>query len=222
MSLGLVEKRRNAVFPYFVDFNSLAMTHPNSNETIVTVLSVFRERGHEAYHGEPVSQLEHAVQSAALAQRGHPNDPDFILAAFLHDYGHLCGASDSSDNMDGYGIRQHELVGARVLQQLGFSEKITRLVAGHVQAKRYLVSTDPAYCEGLSEASKITLEKQGGLLTPEEQRIFEQDDLFDLHIALRRLDEQAKLTGQPVPELDWLEELMRAHLSPVQSGIVQG
>ncbi|HRI61354.1 MAG TPA: hypothetical protein PK228_16555 [Saprospiraceae bacterium] len=188
------------------------MTHPETNEAIETVLAVFRERGDEEYHGEPVSQLEHAVQTAALAQRGHPNDPDFILAAFLHDFGHLCGAADGSDDMDGYGIRRHELVGARVLERLGFSKKITRLVAGHVQAKRYLVSTDPIYYEGLSEASKITLEKQGGLLTPEELQEFEQDTLFDLHIALRRLDEQAKETGIPVTGLGWLEDMMRARL----------
>lgn len=189
------------------------MTQPDTNETIEAVFAVFRDHGHEEYHGEPVSQLEHAVQSAVLARQGHPGDPEFILAAFLHDFGHLCGAADGSDNMEGYGIRRHERVGARVLEQLGFSSRVTRLVAGHVQAKRYLVSTDPAYYEGLSEASKITLEKQGGLLTPDEQHDFEQDTLFELHLALRRLDEQAKLTGQPVPDMDWLAELMRDHLS---------
>ena len=184
--------------------------------TLETIFAVFRLRGHEEYHGEPVSQLEHAVQSAELAQRGHPADPEFILAAFLHDYGHLCGAPDGSDNMEGYGIRQHELVGARELARLGFSDKISRLVAGHVMAKRYLVSTDPAYYEGLSEASKITLEKQGGLLSPEELRAFENDDLFHLHIALRRLDEQAKISDRPVQSLDWLENMMREHLNATQ------
>lgn len=189
------------------------MPHPNTSDTIAAVLSVFRERGHEEYHGEPVSQLEHAVQTAQLAQRGHPNDPEFILAAFLHDFGHLCGSKDVDGDMNGYGIRQHETVGARELQRLGFSEKITRLVAGHVQAKRYLVSTDEAYCEGLSEASKITLEKQGGLLSAAEQRDFEQDSLFELHIALRRLDEQAKVSGLPTGNLEWLENLMHQHLA---------
>ncbi len=199
------------------DFNDLngAMTHHNTNETIATVLSVFRERGHEEYHGEPVSQLEHAVQTAELAQRGHPNDPEFILAAFLHDFGHLCGSVFGDDSMDGYGVVQHEIVGAQVIRRLGFSEKIHRLIAGHVQAKRYLVSTDPAYYAALSEASKITLEKQGGLLSSEEQKDFEQDPLFELHISLRRLDEQAKLTGQPMTDLSWLENLMREHLTRI-------
>ena len=138
------------------------MTRQNIDQTVETVLAVFRNRGHEEYHGEPVSQLEHAVQAAELAQQHDPNDPEFILAAFLHDFGHLCGSGRDEDKMDGYGAWQHELTGARELERFGFSEKITRLVAGHVQAKRYLVSTDPVYYEGLSKASRITLEKQGG------------------------------------------------------------
>lgn len=189
------------------------MPHQNIEKTIETVLAVYRNRGHEAYHGEPVSQLEHAVQTAELAQHQHPDDPEFILAAFLHDFGHLCDSGSDDAGMDGYGVWQHEQIGARALQEFGFSEKITRLVAGHVQAKRYLVSTDPAYLEGLSVASKITLEKQGGLLCLEEQRAFEQDTLFDLHIGLRRLDEQAKVSGQLLPGIDWLEGLIRTHLT---------
>ena len=200
--------------PFFHNFFNL-MPHQNIEKTIDAVLGVYRDRGHEEYHGEPVSQLEHAVQTAELAKRGHPNDPEFILAAFLHDFGHLCPSTPGETGMDGYGVWQHEQVGAQALQQLGFSEKITRLVAGHVLAKRYLVSTDPVYYEGLSTASKITLEKQGGLLSREEQQAFEQDPLFDLHIALRRLDEQAKVSGGARGNsLDWLEQLIRAHFSP--------
>jgi len=180
-------------------------------ETIEKVFSTFRERGHEEYHGEPVSQLEHAVQTAELAKRSHPNDPDFIIAAFLHDFGHLC--ETKAGDMGGYGTWDHEEVGAKTLQTWGFPEKITRLIANHVYAKRYLVSTDPLYFAELSAASKITLIKQGGLLSLEEQRDFEQDSLFDLHIALRRLDEQGKIENQPMSDLTWLKELMRERLS---------
>jgi predicted HD phosphohydrolase len=182
-----------------------------TNQTISKVLSIFRQRGHEAYHGEPVSQIEHAVQTAELAKEDHPNDPEFILAAFLHDFGHLC-ETDLGD-MDGYGTWDHEEVGARTLKSLGFSEKITRLVENHVYAKRYLVSTDPMYFADLSPASKITLIKQGGLLSVQEKQDFEQDPLFELHIALRRLDEKAKIVGQPVPDLSWLEVLMQEHFN---------
>jgi len=181
------------------------------NQSIFKVISTFRKRGNEAYHGEPVSQLEHAVQSAELARRGRPNDPEFIIAAFLHDFGHLCD-TDLGD-MDGYGTWDHEEVGARTLRSLGFSNKITRLVENHVHAKRYLVSTDPMYFAELSPASKITLIKQGGLLSESERHDFEQDPLFELHIALRRLDEQAKMVGQPEPDISWLELLMEEHFN---------
>ena len=182
-----------------------------TNESIQKVFSTFRNRGHEEYHGEPVSQLEHTVQTAELAKISHPNDAEFILAAFLHDFGHLC-ETDLGD-MDGYGTWDHEEVGARTLRMLGFSNKITRLVKNHVYAKRYLVSTSPLYFAELSPASKITLIKQGGLLSKEEQQAFEQDPLFELHIALRRLDEQAKMVGQPEPDVSWLEELMQGHFN---------
>lgn len=180
-------------------------------DSTAIVLATFLEHGHEAYHGEPVSQIEHAVQTALLAQKDHPNDPEFILAAFLHDYGHLCDTPEGQ--MDGYGTWNHEAAGAAALRKLGFSEKITRLVENHVRAKRYLVSTDSLYFADLSPASKITLIKQGGLLNVEEQQAFESDPLFPLHIALRRLDEQAKIEGLPATDLDWLEKLMQAQLS---------
>lgn len=176
------------------------------------VWAVFRARGSEEYHGEPVSQWEHAVQAAELALLERPDDPEFILAAFLHDFGHICGDPAVAGVMEGFGIMHHEQVGAVALRHYGFSEKISALVAGHVEAKRYLVTTDPVYFAGLSEASRYTLEKQGGLMSPSEREEFEQDPFFALHIHLRRIDERAKETAYPVNDLGWLEDLMRRHL----------
>lgn len=184
------------------------VTHPS----ITKIFEAFQSRGHEAYHGEPVSQLEHAAQAAELALKQYPDDSAFILAAFLHDYGHLCESEELGD-MEGYGTWDHETVGANILRKMGFSDKVTRLISNHVKAKRYLVSTDPLYFNDLSPASKITLIKQGGLLSAEEQLEFEQDPLFAQHIALRRLDEQAKAAGNPHPDISWLEGLMRQHFS---------
>ncbi|HLP94353.1 MAG TPA: hypothetical protein VK168_09975 [Saprospiraceae bacterium] len=178
------------------------------NSSINTIFSVFTERGHEEYHGEPVSQLEHAVQAAVLAREQYPNDPEFIIAAFLHDFGHLCNSPQG--DMDGYGQWNHEMIGSKTLQELGFSAKVTSLVENHVLAKRYLVSTDPDYFNGLSEASRITLEKQGGRLSIEEQTAFEADPLFHQHIALRRIDEKAKIMNLST-DTAWLETLMKKH-----------
>ena len=175
------------------------------------IRAVFHARGNEEYHGEPVSQWEHAVQSAELARQERPDDPEFILAAFLHDFGHICADPEVTGSMEGFGIVCHEQVGAETLRRFGFSKKITALVAGHVEAKRYLVTTDPVYFAGLSEASKYTLEKQGGLMSPHEREEFERDPLFSLHIQLRRIDERAKVSGHPITDLAWLEALVREH-----------
>ena len=173
------------------------------------ILLFYKNRGHEEYHGESVSQIEHAVQSAVLARSILHDDKEFILAAFLHDIGHLVETKDTEETMGHFGVRSHEAKGADLLREHGLSEKICRLVAGHVTAKRYLVSTNPDYFHGLSEASKITLIHQGGMMTEAEREVFESDDLFDLHLKLRRLDEQSKIVGQPIDaDLAWIKEML--------------
>lgn len=178
----------------------------------VPLLNLYHTLGHQSYDGEPVSQLEHAVQTAELARTLYPNDPEFVLAAFLHDVGHLLPTESIAEQMGLFGVRSHEARGAEYLRQQGLSEKICRLVENHVAAKRYLVSTDPGYLEKLSDASKITLMYQGGMMTAEEQAAFKADPLFEQHLQLRRLDEQAKVAGNPATDLSWLENLVHTHL----------
>ena len=175
----------------------------------VHLLDLYRTLGHQAYDGEPVSQLEHATQTAELARALRPNDPEFVLAAFLHDVGHLLPTDSAAEQMGNYGVRSHEARGAQFLRSQGFFEKICRLVEGHVAAKRYLVTTDLDYLSRLSDASKITLMYQGGMMTTEEQAAFEADPLFEQHLQLRRLDEQAKVSGGPAPDWAWVEEMVQ-------------
>ncbi|UPT65991.1 MAG: hypothetical protein M0D57_16015 [Sphingobacteriales bacterium JAD_PAG50586_3] len=87
------------------------------------------------------------------------------------------------------------------MKSLGFSDTVCNLVRGHVQAKRYLTYKHPTYYEKLSEASKQTLEYQGGRMTSEEAASFEADPLFDWHLKMRAWDEQAKLEGQALPDM---------------------
>lgn len=181
-------------------------------ESIVSsVFELFESRGHEQYDGEAVSQLQHAVQSAELARRLYPEDKEFIIAAFLHDYGHLISEDTTAagSQMDGYGLMYHEKLGARRLGELGFSSRIQQLVNAHVDAKRYLVASDAGYFSHLSDASKITLMHQGGAMTIREMESFEADPLFPLYIALRRIDEQAKSAEHQFDSLDWLRDLMQ-------------
>lgn len=177
-------------------------------------MSLFETRGGEEYFGEDVTQLQHAVQAAEIARELYPDDPEFIAAAFLHDLGHICAIPKSKEaSMSGFGVKNHEKAGADFLLGLGFPEKVARLVECHVEAKRYLVSTDASYFESLSEASKITLMHQGGKMEAEEVAVFESDPFFGLHIALRRIDERAKSAEHTLSTLLWVEELLEKVVS---------
>jgi putative nucleotidyltransferase with HDIG domain len=154
-------------------------------------------------------------QCAQLAEASCAAD-DVILAAFFHDIGHLCEFAfpeKKVEHMDNVGVVDHEKLGAAYLLSKGFSEKIAKLVQSHVAAKRYLTYHYPEYYNQLSEASKKTLEFQGGIMTPEEAIAFEEDDLFDQYVAIRRWDDLAKKTEEPLPDLSYYKQLIIEHLS---------
>jgi phosphonate degradation associated HDIG domain protein len=192
------------------------MTTKQAREITDEIMRLYEEYGGAEYAGEKVSQLEHMAQAAQLAE-AQGFDEEVVLAAFLHDIGHISeaakGDTAKGDNqMDGYGIKDHEELGAEFLRGKGFSKKVTRLVESHVEAKRYLTYKDPAYYANLSEASKRTLEYQGGPMTGEEAAAFEQYPLFSLIIRMRNWDEQAKIERQPLPDLKHYREMMLHHL----------
>jgi phosphonate degradation associated HDIG domain protein len=187
------------------------MTSERALEITDEIMRLYEEHGGAEYAGEKVSQLEHMAQAAQLAEeQGY--DEEVVLAAFLHDIGHISEAAKGDNEMDGYGIKDHEELGAEFLREKGFSKKIARLVESHVEAKRYLTYKDPAYYSNLSEASKRTLEYQGGPMTADEATAFEQYPLFDLIIRMRNWDEQAKIEHHPLPDLRHYREMMLRHL----------
>jgi phosphonate degradation associated HDIG domain protein len=186
-------------------------THQTPEQTTEFIISLYHQFGDEDYIGEPVSQLEHMCQCAGLAEK-EGYDEEVILAAFFHDIGHFCEHIMPVEQMNGYGVVDHEKLGADFLRSKGFSSTIASLVENHVQAKRYLTYHFPDYYEQLSEASKKTLEFQGGRMSLEEAMAFETDSLFDLHIQLRRWDEKAKLEHQLLPGLDKYAAMILRHL----------
>ena len=142
------------------------------------VFDLYEKHGGDDYIGEPVSQLEHMSQSAHLAIKQGCDD-EVVLAAFFYDIGHICVKQNELNSMDGYGVKSHERVGADYLREKGFPERVAKLVESHVQAKRYLTFKYPEYYNSLSDASKKTLEFQGGKMNKEEAEAFESDRIFD-------------------------------------------
>lgn len=88
--------------------------------------------------------------------------------------------------MDSYGVVDHETLGANFLRKMGFSNKVCRLIASHVNGKRYFTYKYPEYYDQLSEASKHTLEFQGGKMSPEEASHFQEGQHFESYIQLRK------------------------------------
>lgn len=152
--------------------------------------------GQEQY-GEGVTQLEHALQCAYFASKA-TDDAEAIVAALLHDIGHLC--EPDAEPMGDVGVVDHEGIGAKYLAELGFSQKVSELVGAHVIAKRYLVATNPNY--DLSEASAETLRYQGGPMNAEEVAAFESDPLYKDKLRMRSWDEMGKEIDFEVPELE--------------------
>ncbi len=183
-------------------------------ETADEISSLFQQFGDKDYIGEPVSQIEHMCQCAALAEAAEAEE-EVILAAWLHDIGHLCAYAFpalEAQHMDEIGVVDHELLGANYLRSKGFSEKIIQLVQNHVAAKRYLTYFFPNYYDQLSDASKKTLAIQGGIMTKEEAKAFETDPLFNDYLLLRRWDDQAKKTNQSIPHFIHYKQMIIDHL----------
>ncbi|HAL80864.1 MAG TPA: phosphohydrolase [Mucilaginibacter sp.] len=185
----------------------------NNPEAVVNeVFSLYAQYGDEDYIGEPVSQLEHMSQAAALAEE-EGYDDEVILAAFFHDIGHLCADAGEAGSMAGMGNVDHEKLGAVYLLERGFSERIAALVQGHVLAKRYLTYKYPGYYNKLSPASKTTLAYQGGLMSSDEAAEFELNPDAALIIRLRYWDDMAKKLNTPVNNLAHLKTLALNHLN---------
>ena len=94
----------------------------------------------------------------------------------------------------------------------GFSERIAKLVRSHVEAKRFLTFRYPEYFEKLSDASKITLQHQGGRMNAEEAEAFEADPMFDIYIKMRTWDDLAKITNKDLPDLNRYKQMAISHL----------
>lgn len=175
------------------------------------IIGLYQKHGGNEYYGEPVTQLQHACQSAELA-RQQGCDEEMVLAAFLHDIGHICVAGRDVTVMENYGVMNHEKIGAAFLRNRKFSERLIQLVQAHVSAKRYLTHNDEHYYDRLSEASKQTLVYQGGKMSHDEAVVFENDPLFEQMIAMRKIDEEAKDEHKQAGELNAYHNMIVEHL----------
>ncbi len=178
----------------------------NQPTTVGDVLALYGRKGEENY-GEDVTQLEHALQCAALAARSGASDA-LIGAALLHDIGHLVADVQGDLRFDlATDDDVHEAIGARVLSPI-FGPAVAQPVALHVTAKRWRCTVEPTYFESLSATSQATFRAQGGKLDAEAQRRFEAHPGREAALLLRSWDDVGKVPDWAVPGLDSYRELL--------------
>ena len=160
------------------------------------------------YIGEKVTITEHMVQTAMLAEQNHSSE-SLICACLLHDYGHFIIEDPDElvkNNKDG----NHESIGYEYLKNF-FKKEIVQPIKYHVLAKRYL-ARDKKYYNHLSDASKISLKLQGGILSKKESNDFQKIASFEDAIKLRKFDEIAKKTNIKMKSIYDYKDLLTSKL----------
>ena len=182
------------------------MTGATAQHKVDTLFSYMEKRG-QSFYDEAVTQLEHALQCAALAQQ---NDASSTLTtgALLHDIGHIILDEHNTDKAFLDIDLNHEEIGAQYLEPF-FPEVVTTPIRLHVPAKRYLCATDASYYDGLSDASKRSLKVQGGIMSDEERAAFEQIPHYRDALTLRRWDDLAKVKGLEIAELETYRDIVQ-------------
>ena len=171
------------------------MTDPLRQE----LLDIFTGRATRRYGLSAVNQLQHALQSAHLAETDGAS-PATVLASLLHDVGHMIHTL--GEDPAGRGIDDvHEELGAKWLAER-FGPEVSEPVRLHVAAKRYLCTVESDYFGKLSPDSVRSLELQGGLMSAEELEQFRANPHHAEAVRLRRYDEAAKDPRASTPDFD--------------------
>ena len=165
--------------------------------TVPQIVELFETRGAASYGSEAVSQLEHALQCATLAEEAGAT-PELVCACLMHDLGHLVAQKphvigERKDDL-------HQFIAMPFLRSV-FPPAVLEPIRLHVDAKRYLCAVGNTYWDGLSPASKHSLELQGGIFSEAEAQAFIARPHASDAALLRRWDDQAKTAGLQTPPL---------------------
>jgi len=168
------------------------------------LMEKFEVMGDRRY-GEDVTQRAHMEQAAQLAAEDGASE-SLIAASLLHDFGHFLQRKGEDAANHGIDAR-HEVIGANYLARY-FPDSVVQPILLHVDAKRFLCSTDRSYLDGLSDASRQSLALQGGLMSSAEHLVFSRSSYRDDALRLRRYDDLAKRTDIRPPRLETYREML--------------
>jgi phosphonate degradation associated HDIG domain protein len=166
--------------------------------TLPDIELLFARHGANQYSGEPVTQLEHALQTAHLAEQSGADDA-LVTACLLHDLGHLLNDQGETPSLRGIDDT-HQYFALPFLRGL-FPDAVLDAIKLHVDAKRYLCQTNDCYYAKLSEDSKRSLALQGGVFSADQAEAFLKQSGARDAVLLRQWDDLAKQADLQTPSL---------------------
>lgn len=168
------------------------------NRAVAEVADLFGRFGSSNYD-EGVTLTDHSLQTAALARAEGGSDA-LVVAALLHDVGHLLQAQDRGNENYLAADWAHDTVAAEWLRPR-FGDAVADPVGHHVSAKRWLCACEPEYFDSLSAASVASLAAQGGPFTDAEAEQWRAQSGAEEAIRLRRWDDDGKVAGLTIAPL---------------------
>jgi [1-hydroxy-2-(trimethylamino)ethyl]phosphonate dioxygenase len=176
----------------------------SKDSIIESIFALYETRGQRMY-GEAVTEWQHALQCAHLAEeKGEP--APLVAACLLHDYGHLL--HELGEDIADQGVdAAHETLGADALAEY-FPNAVVEPIRLHVEAKRYFCRQHTSYLETLSPASQQSLQLQGGVMTSEQAYEFILTPFYADALRLRRYDDAAKVKDAVVPPLEHYRKML--------------
>jgi phosphonate degradation associated HDIG domain protein len=161
--------------------------------SLADIEMLFARHGAEQYSGEPVTQLEHALQTAHFAEQSDAGDA-LVTACLLHDLGHLLNHQGETPTLRGIDDT-HQYFALPFLRGL-FPDPVL-----DVDAKRYLCQVDADYYAKLSADSKRSLALQGGVFDGAGAAAFIALPGARDAVRLRQWDDRAKQADLATPSL---------------------
>ena len=180
-----------------------------AQDPVAELARLLEGKGSRRYGLSDVNQLQHALQAALLAEQSGC-DAALVTAALLHDIGHMVHSLGDNSAEEGIDDR-HEELGRAYLAAL-FGPDVIEPVRLQVAAKRYLCATEPDYFAKLSPDSVLSLQLQGGPMSPDEVAAFRASPHAEAAVQLRRFDEGAKIADLPTPPVAHFLPYLRACL----------
>lgn len=172
--------------------------------TSAEIIHLFQTRAGSQYGFEAVTLLQHALQCAQLAEQAGET-AETIVAALLHDVGHLIGAEKRAHPDDRQETDDlHQYIALPFLRGL-LPDAVLEPIRLHVDAKRYLCGAEQGYWATLSPASRRSLELQGGAYADDELTTFMAQPFSHEAVRLRRYDDLAKVPNKSTPDLAYYE-----------------